>query len=63
MYMQKTENPRYIPSVQMLQHIIQVLIHVYAENGKPTLHFIFTDVTTHIQVLRERKAHVTFCAF
>ena len=64
-YLQKTENPRYIPSLQILQHIIQLLIHVHAENGKPTLHSICTDVTTHNTsthtcICRKRKTHVTF---
>ena len=47
MYMQKTENPRYIPSLQMLQHIIQLLIQYLQETENPRYILHFLDITTH----------------
>ena len=56
MYIQETESPRNIHTLQILQHIIQLLVHVHPGNGKPTgkvwnVTWVFRFLDVHVRVV------------
>ena len=64
MYIQETENSRFISYFTAIQRMIQLLVHVHPGNGKLVLHPILYSHTTHDTTTRtctsrERKTRVT----